>query len=46
MVRRLPNASSKISDAEFVGMLFDDKGVIKPGKKPSLAKAVAEEIGF
>ena len=46
MVRRLPNASSKISDAEFVGMLFDDKGVIKPGKKPSLAKAIAEEIGF
>ena len=42
MVRRLPNASSKISDAEFVGMLFDDKGVIKPGKKPSLAKAIAE----
>ena len=46
MVRRLPNASSKISDAEFVEMLFDDKGVIKPGKKPSLAKAIAEEIGF
>ena len=46
MVRRLPNASSKISDAAFVGMLFDDKGVIKPGKKPSLAKAIAEEIGF
>ena len=46
MVRRLPNASSKISDADFVGMLFDDKGVIKPGKKPSLAKAIAEEIGF
>jgi hypothetical protein len=46
MVRRLPNASSKISDAEFVGMLFDSKGVIKPGKKPSLAKAIAEEIGF
>jgi hypothetical protein len=46
MVRRLPHASSKISDAEFVEMLFDSKGVIKPGKKPSLAKAIAEEIGF
>ena len=46
MVRRLPNAASKISDAEFMGMLFDDKGVIKPGKKPSLAKAIAEEVGF
>ena len=46
MVRRLPNASSKISDADFVGMLFDANGVIKPGKKPSLAKAIAEEISF
>ena len=46
MVRRLPNAASKISDADFAGMLFDSNGVIKPGKKPSLAKAIAEEIGF
>jgi len=46
MVRRLPNASSKISDADFIKMLFDSNGVIKPGKKPSLAKAIAEEIGF
>jgi len=46
MVRRLPNASSKISDADFVGMLFDANGVIKPGKKPSLAKAIVEETSF
>ena len=43
--RRLTNASSKISDDQFLSYLFKDGEVIR-GRKESLSKALAEEYGF
>ena len=46
LVRRLPKAVSKISDADFLSAIVDSKGAPLRGKKESLAKALAEEISF
>jgi hypothetical protein len=46
MVRRLPNAATKLSDAEFLSNILGADGNPIRGKKESLAKAMAEEISF
>ena len=46
LVRRLPKASLNMSDADFLSNLFDEKGSLIRGRKESLAKAIAEEVGF
>jgi len=46
MVRRLPNAATKLSDAEFLSNTLGTDGNPIRGKKESLAKAMAEEISF
>ena len=46
IVRRLPNASSNISDADFLGYILDKTGNPIRGRKESLAKAIAEEVAF
>jgi len=46
LVRRVPKASSVISDELFLSSIVDSKGAPLRGKKESLAKAIAEEISF
>ena len=46
LVRRVPKASSVISDELFLSSVIDSKGAPLRGKKESLAKAIAEEISF
>ena len=46
LVRRLPKAASKISDADFLATVIDASGNPIRGRKESLAKAMAEELGF
>jgi len=46
LVRRLPNASTKIDDKTFLSFILDEKGNPLRGKKESLAKAIAEEMAI
>jgi len=46
LVRRLPNASTKIDDKTFLSFILDEKGNPLRGKKESLAKAIAEELSL
>ena len=46
LVRRLPNASTRLSDEDFLSNFFTEDGKLIRGRKESLAKAVAEEISF
>jgi predicted kinase len=46
MVRRLPKAATRLSDAEFLSNFFTEDGKLIRGRKESLAKAMAEETGF
>ena len=46
LVRRLPNASTKIDDKTFLSFILDEKGNPLRGKKESLAKAIAEELAI
>ncbi len=46
LVRRLPNASTRLSDADFLSNFFTEDGKLIRGRKESLAKAMAEETGF
>lgn len=46
LVRRLPNAATRLSDADFLANFFTEDGKLIRGRKESLAKAMAEEISF
>jgi len=46
ITRRLPNASTRLSDADFLSNFLNEDGSLIRGRKESLAKAMAEEIGF
>ena len=46
LVRRLPNASTRISDADYLSNILDASGAPIRGRKESLAKAIAEELSF
>jgi chloramphenicol 3-O-phosphotransferase len=46
LVRRLPNASTKIDDKTFLSFILDEKGNPLRGKKESLAKAIGEELAI
>ena len=46
LVRRLPNASTKIDDKTFLSFILDEKGNPLRGKKESLAKAISEEMAI
>ena len=46
LVRRLPKAATRISDADFLATILQPDGNPIRGKKESLAKAMAEEISF
>jgi len=46
LVRRLPNASTRLSDADYLSNFFNEDGSLIRGRKESLAKAMAEEISF
>jgi len=46
IVRRLPNASTKIDDKTFLSFVLDEKGNPLRGKKESLAKAIGEELAI
>ena len=46
IVRRLPNASTRLPDADFLSNFFTADGKLIRGRKESLAKAMAEEISF
>jgi predicted kinase len=46
MVRRLPKAATRLSDAEFLSNFFTEDGKLIRGRKESLSKAMAEETGF
>ena len=46
LVRRLPNASTRLSDADYLSNILDASGAPIRGRKESLAKAIAEEISF
>ena len=46
LVRRLPKASSRISDAEFLSAIVGPGGNPIRGRKESLAKAIAEELSL
>ena len=46
IVRRLPNASTRLSDADYLSNVLDASGTPIRGRKESLAKAIAEEISF
>lgn len=46
IVRRLPNASTRLSDADFLSNFFTEDGKLIRGRKESLAKAMAEEVSF
>lgn len=46
LVRRLPNAVNALPDADYLSFVIQkDAGPIR-GRKESLAKAIAEEVGF
>ena len=44
LVRRLPNASTRLSDADYLSNILDASGSPIRGRKESLAKAIAEEL--
>ena len=46
LVRRLPKASLKMSDADFLSNFFDEKGALIRGRKESLAKAIGRRSWF
>lgn len=46
MVRRLPKAATRMSDADFLSNFFNEDGSLIRGRKESLAKAMGEEMGF
>ena len=46
IVRRLPNAATRLSDADFLSNILDENGNPIRGRKESLAKAIAEELSF
>lgn len=46
LVRRLPKASTRLSDAEFLSNFFTEDGKLIRGRKESLAKAMGEEMGI
>ena len=46
LVRRLPKAATRLSDADFLSNFFTEDGKLIRGRKESLAKAMAEEISF
>ena len=46
LVRRLPKAAMKISDADFLANVLQPDGNPIRGRKESLAKAIAEELSF
>jgi hypothetical protein len=46
IVRRLPNAGTRLSDADFLSNFFTADGKLIRGRKESLAKAMAEELSF
>ena len=46
LVRRLPKASTRISDADFLATILQADGNPIRGRKESLAKAIAEELAF
>jgi hypothetical protein len=46
LVRRLPNASTRLSDADYLSNILDASGAPIRGRKESLAKAIAEELSF
>ena len=46
MVRRLPQASLKISEADFLANILEPSGNPIRGRKESLAKAIAEELAI
>ena len=46
LVRRLPNASTRLSDADYLSNILDASGSPIRGRKESLAKAIAEELSF
>ncbi len=46
LVRRLPNAATRLSDADYLSNILDATGAPIRGRKESLAKAIAEELSF
>jgi len=46
LVRRLPNASTRLSDADYLSNILDASGAPMRGRKESLAKAISEELSF
>ena len=46
LVRRLPNASTRLSDADYLSNILDASGAPIRGRKESLGKAIAEELSF
>ena len=44
--RRLPNVSTRLSDADFLSNFLNEDGSLIRGRKESLAKAIAEELSF
>ncbi len=46
IVRRLPKAGTRMSDADFLSNFFNEDGSLIRGRKESLAKAMAEEMAF
>jgi len=46
LVRRLPNASTRLSDADYLSNILDASGAPIRGRKESLAKAISEELSF
>jgi len=46
IVRRLPNASARLSDADYLSNFFNTDGSLIRGRKESLAKALSEEFAF
>jgi len=46
LVRRLPNASTRLSDADYLSNILNASGSPIRGRKESLAKAIAEELSF
>ena len=46
MVRRLPKAGTRMSDADFLSNFFNADGSLIRGRKESLAKAMGEELAI
>ena len=46
LVRRLPNAATRLSDADYLSNILDASGAPIRGRKESLAKAISEELSF